>query len=479
VNKYLKTMLVAALPLLVVAGCNDFLKCDECVTTPNDPTTATLQQRFEAIATSNTTFQEGDLARLISMWMQSMSGTTRQYVSLGTYVISESDEDGAFQTPYTGGGLVDLRALEAGATAANDQKMLGVAQVLEAWMIGTAADIWGDIPYSQAAKPDSFPTPELDAQQDVYAQIQALLSQAITNMGGSGSGPQGSDLVYGGDMTKWIALAHTLKARYYLHTAEVVGAEAYQNALTEAQAGISSNAGDYLSARTTKTGEDNLWEQFILVQRQGYISAGKFLVDLLTANNDPRLADYFAPGDTAIPPSGAQTDTIHPILGAAPGEENDKWMANLNPETRLRKDYPQPDVTYNENLLIQAEAQFNLDHEPEALALLNQEIASWNTATPWHNADSVAAVPDSTSGPALLQAIMTEKYIALFQNIEVWNDYKRTCIPALTPAGGAAEIPARLFYGTTERQTNPNIPDVTAQQAHPHNWNDPNGCSHE
>ena len=26
---------------------------------------------------------------------------------------------------------------------------------------------------------------------------------------------------------------------------------------------------------------------------------------------------------------------------------------------------------------------------------------------------------------------MTEKYIALFQNIEVWNDYKRTCLPAL------------------------------------------------
>ena len=35
-----------------------------------------------------------------------------------------------------------------------------------------------------------------------------------------------------------------------------------------------------------------------------------------------------------------------------------------------------------------------------------------------------------------LADIMTEKYIALFQNTEVWNDWKRTCLPALTPAQG-------------------------------------------
>jgi Starch-binding associating with outer membrane len=65
--------------------------------------------------------------------------------------------------------------------------------------------------------------------------------------------------------------------------------------------------------------------------------------------------------------------------------------------------------------------------------------------------------------------VMTEKYITLFQNIEVWNDFKRTCIPALTPAAGKSEIPARLLYGTTERQTNPNTPSNP-----PRNWNDPN-----
>ena len=53
---------------------------------------------------------------------------------------------------------------------------------------------------------------------------------------------------------------------------------------------------------------------------------------------------------------------------------------------------------------------------------------------------------------------MTEKYIALFQNPEVWNDYKRTCLPVLKPARGKSRIPGRIFYGSTEEQTNPNTP---------------------
>ena len=86
---------------------------------------------------------------------------------------------------------------------------------------------------------------------------------------------------------------------------------------------------------------------------------------------------------------------------------------------------------------------------------------------------------------------MEEKYIALFQNLEVWNDYKRTCLPALTPYETevfANQIPGRLFYGETERNANPNVPDTETQVANGgvriggpsvggfRNPNDPNPC---
>jgi hypothetical protein len=66
------------------------------------------------------------------------------------------------------------------------------------------------------------------------------------------------------------------------------------------------------------------------------------------------------------------------------------------------------------------------------------------------------------AGAALLEAIMEEKYVALFQNTEVWNDYRRTCYPNLTPAAGSF-IPARLVYGTDERRANANIPSPSQQ----------------
>ena len=74
-------------------------------------------------------------------------------------------------------------------------------------------------------------------------------------------------------------------------------------------------------------------------------------------------------------------------------------------------------------------------------------------------------------GGALLHAIMIEKWIALFQNIESYSDYRRTCVPNLAPAGGADAIPARVLYAFTERNTNPNVPPPAEQPLR--NDNDP------
>jgi hypothetical protein len=81
-----------------------------------------------------------------------------------------------------------------------------------------------------------------------------------------------------------------------------------------------------------------------------------------------------------------------------------------------------------------------------------------------------------------LTDIMLEKYIALFQNIEVWNDYKRTCVPTLARYQTATETPGRLPYGSAERTNNPNIPlpsaypTGTTGPSRLRNWNDPAQC---
>jgi hypothetical protein len=453
VKKYIRVALTAALPILAAAGCKDFLSGGELTNNPTTPTSASISQIFLSTEVNLWAQQTQSLARLTGMWMQQVKGVARQ--AKGTYEytgVGEATFDGEFIIPYVSGGLVDIRKVEALASEAGDMQYLGMAQVIEALEIGTTADIWGDIPYSQAAKPDSFPDPQLDAQLDVYDALQALLSEAITNLGGEGPGAQDADLVYGGDPEKWIALAHTLKARLYLHTAEVDGDAAYASALAEAQQGIASNDGDYIAIFTGGLqGESNPWYQFMNANggtgRDGDIIATSdtHLYSLLDDLGDPRLDEYY--------------DLSNKAAG---------YLGNF----RGGAAFPQPIVTYNENLLIMAEAQYHTDPSA-ALGTLNQERAAWGTATPWHRA--LALDPVSASGSALLEAIMTEKYITLFQNVEAWNDYKRTCIPALVPANGASVIPGRLPYGVTERQTNSNVPDPSQQPAR--NANDPNSCA--
>ena len=57
--------------------------------------------------------------------------------------------------------------------------------------------------------------------------------------------------------------------------------------------------------------------------------------------------------------------------------------------------------------------------------------------------------------------------------MEVWNDYKRTCLRRRSPSAGG--MPGRLYYGQAERQSNTNIPEPAQQPAR--NENDPNPCA--
>jgi hypothetical protein len=142
-------------------------------------------------------------------------------------------------------------------------------------------------------------------------------------------------------------------------------------------------------------------------------------------------------------------------------------------------------MTYVENQLILAEAYFRLDgNASRAQAPFDAVRAS----VPGLGAKTITTISD----------IMEEKYVAMYQNIEVWNDYKRSCYPTITaitaasggaPAAFGGKVPGRLYYGTTEQNANPNVPNRSVQNqtggsvvspapatAGFRNPNDPNPC---
>ena len=141
-------------------------------------------------------------------------------------------------------------------------------------------------------------------------------------------------------------------------------------------------------------------------------------------------------------------------------------------------DLRMPVISYVETQLIGAEAAFQTGGQGAAQPFL--DAARANRA---YGARGTVpnVLPALGSVPATLENIMEEKYVALFLNIEAWNDYKRTCLPALAPAPAATTspvpggnpVPGRVPYGITEINANPNTPNVSPTGR---NANDPNPC---
>ena len=431
----------AGLSLTLAAACAPSLSGPKLDNDPNTPSSATSNQLLSSIQANGNILLNGPGTRLASMWVQQMAGTDRQYQSFGLYQgLTESNYDTPWGAVYTGGGLVDVLIIETNARAAADRTYLGIAEVWEAILVGTAADLWGDVPYADVLAGASIPT--LDKQADVYAAVQKVLDAAIADLNaGTGTGPGAVDLAYGGDRTKWIAAAHTLKARFYLHTAKA-NAAAYASALAEATQGVRTPTGNFYAWAADLAGQQNLWNQFFR-DRDSYMRGGKVLVDLLTARSDPRLAQYFGK-------NGAGT-----YGGAAPGQNlNGNTMSWLS-DTRGGAGFRQPFITSADNNLIIAEAQYRGASAATALATLNTE----------RTAAGLAALPGTTAGTALLTAILDEKYIAQFQMLEAWSDYRRTCYPNITPASQAfsGNVPARFIYASSEITANSNIPALGSQ----------------
>jgi starch-binding outer membrane protein, SusD/RagB family len=414
-------LLTAVAAAAALAGCSDYLTGGDLSNDPNRPVSATNGQLLVGVEANTFGLLGGDPNRTSGIFAQQFTGAQSQYLSnIQSYQITEQNTNDFDSGLYGGGGLVDVRKIEAGALAVKDTAFYGLAQFYEGLLMGTGADLFGDIVYSQALT--GTPNPALDNQLAVYDSVQAVLSRAIVNMqktGGTNFGPADKDLVFGGDLTKYVAVAHTLKARFYMHAAEVKPGN-YALALAEAKLGIKSNGGNYTGAFFDASGQQNFFYQFEVIQgRTGYVIPNANFVSLLESRNDPRRAQYF----------NADASDLS--------------------DTRLAPDFRQPFITYDENTLIWAEAAYRTGDQVTALAKLNEERA--NNGLP----AEVGLV-----GNALLTEILTEKYIVDFQlGEEAMNDYNRTCFPNLVPTGVAGgPIPARYYYGSTMRQTDTSIP---------------------
>ena len=457
INKKPKKMW--ALPLAVcLLGCEDFLTGDMLDSNPNkvdDVDQISVESLFVGSQVTMYGFMEGYINRLVTMFMQQLGG--QLYSHADDYNCAPLDWriDDRWSDMYGTGGLVDLRTIQIRAREQEKFVLLGIAQMWEALVFSTAADLWGDLPYSQAVD-SRYPEPVFDTQKSVHDAVLLLIDKAIINLEKGQDFSRLNDFTFDGDTEKWIRCAKSLKARIHLNWAEVDGSLAYQEALSLAQGGILDQSGDGDWKPLHREGSDNeesVWFQFFQ-ENQFVMGAGHLLVDLLKKDSDSRLGVYFDP-------SSAFNDTV---VGIAPGGQVPPYASQLNPNTVGSENWSVEWLSWHENQFIIAECQYNLGNAQAAIETLNSTLAVLEGR--WQMFDSTFVLPrySNISGSEIIASIMNEKYKALFLNMQTLSDWRRTGYPEFIDRNGNSTtcdggVPRRLLYPELEKKTNSNAPE--------------------
>src|SRR5438046_2373456 len=177
----------------------------------------------------------------------------------------------------------------------------------------------------------------------------------------------------------------------------------------------------------------NIWADFRSTRQD--IVACDVLVQILKTRNDPRLAAYFDPSTNSQFVGADQNNSMvrPPGCPAAPAT---CAPSVINTGVRRVFTFRQPIVTWAENQLILAEAKYMTGDSAGAVGHVD----------PVRTAGGMPAL-----GNVSFTDVMLEKYIAMYQNADVWSDYKRTCIHQLTTLRTRPEVLAACACGAAER----------------------------
>jgi hypothetical protein len=346
-----------------------------------------------------------------------------------------------------------------------------IGQILMAYNLGVATDMWGEIPYSEAFQGMANLNPGYDKQSALYPVIFQLLDDAIGNLDKSTRFFLTMDKIYGGlsaanNVEAWKKFAYALKARHSLRLTEV-DPQAAQKALAAIPNAFASAADQTLfrGPFAVALGQANPWGEFWW--SRNHLSVSSTIHGLMSERNDPRMARYFYPGPIA--PIGTADNAQNAYAGS---RYTTNWDAWVQPITLF---------TFQELKFIEAEAKFRTGAADWQETLEAAIKASWA----FHGRslyqeildedDNVIEVIDFdvwfadevvtrlTAGNEL-QEIMTQKYIALYDReaIEVYNDYRRTGFPEMkNPNNATTGFVHRLPYALSEVQSNSaNVPSI-------------------
>ena len=468
--RHLKHIMLVAVGLFAASCKEGYLDINK---NPNDAVSSTPELVLSA-ALNNTASSMVGYNEIGHFWagQWSPSGSVSGFNPEKTYDLPSNFRTGLWTGAYD--NLADYNYIEQTATTAKKQAFVGIAKVMKALVYQRLVDVYGNVPYSEALQGTANLRPKYDDAQAIYDNLAKELDAAVTALNtpisSENPSPGASDIVFAGNMGKWVRFANTLKLRLMLRQTNVSGKEA----TIKSEIAKAAAAGGFLAAgenaMSTPGYLKSAGKQNPFYENYGFTAAGTlsgnhdfytnadYFISRLVSTNDPRLP-YFA-----VKASDGQW------RGVPFGEGSDPYLyaktSGFGPSILKGFDQSQVLMQSAESLFLQAEAAQRGYITGDAATLYKAGIlesfkflgvANAATAAAEYTATPLSTIDFATSTNKI-EAIITQKWIALaaFGGFEAWNEFRRTDYPAVplsTRAVGTKQ-PSRFLYPNQELGTN-------------------------
>jgi hypothetical protein len=478
------TVAVAAVALSATACQTDLTSLNN---NPNSPTSAPASALFTNAVISAVGRWVG-AGQLSSTELFAQHLAQVQYVEEDRGRLRTETIDGWYRSAFIG-ELEDFDKVAAIGKENNSPNTSGPAIVMQSWVFQNMTDFWGDIPYSEGLKGDIGGSlkPKYDTQKDIYYGLLKSLTDASASMKTGSTDPAlgSGDPIYKSDISKWLKLSNSLRARMAMRISKADAAKAATE-LTAAFAGpggvMTSNADNAKLAWPGDGTFDNPWSATFSTRDDHRVS--KTLLDTLNALGDPRVKIFAQP--TKADPTkyvglqnGLDNVTVTPFFNTTsrvgtifyPGATVYGTFG-----TSAGKQTPTYIMTYAEVEFLKAEAaERGLGGQTGAAGHYNAgvraSILQWGGTDA--DADAYLAKPGVAyvAGATGLKQIGLQKWISMFaQGNEAWAEWRRTGNPATVKMGPKAypdvpEIPRRIPYPSNEQTVNAaNLAEAVTRQ---------------
>ncbi|WDF54184.1 SusD/RagB family nutrient-binding outer membrane lipoprotein [Mucilaginibacter sp. KACC 22063] len=479
-NPYISALLV---------GLASFTSCKknftDLNTNPNAVTTSTPAYMFTKAEYDGT-------ANMLNLLLGTMQYTTsyNDVAGFGSkYIASQVNTTSAsFSSAYPNEINELKEVIKVVKTDPTQVNLYAEARIWRVYCFSRLTDLYGDIPYSQAAEgyTDGIFTPSYDAQKDIYADMLNELDQAAQSLDASKTTFGAADLIYGGNVSQWKKFAYSLMLRLGMRLTKVDATSAQTWVTKAISGGVILQDADVAKMSYKGAGQDiNKNPLALNLYNSDYIAAngntnqegGKYqdvFINYLKQTKDPRLGVV-----SIVYTSAGVTDTTFAKQQGMPATLSSKpanfsSLSEPNPATVLLMSSPRLVFTAAESYFLLAEAALRgwytgataqqCYNNGTSAAMRQWAIIGGTAGTISTNQINTYlkynGLNTAGSVDAQMNQIYTQFWVSIFPDAqEVFASYRRTGYPALTPNNYPGNITGgvifrRMLYPLSEQNLN-------------------------